>query len=502
MTERSNRRPRRVWLAALIAAGVLALAGVWFALQGSGPAAGQPSPGLMEAAAGLDSTVIEAELDPESRSMKVIQTLTLTSRTKEARREIVLRTWPNAFLHPDTSPIAGDTACLPDGFSAGSLVMETLEVGRGGAAEAAAYRYEDDARTVLTVPLSEAWAAGETLTVRLCYTVNFPHAMYRFGWWEDTFMAGHAFVTPALWQEGAYRTDAWQTLGDPLSGECINVSLRLTLPEGYRCAAGGSVSAGRQEGGSSVWCIEAPAVRELGLVMSKSLKAVSRNTGGVQVQALADNKAQAKRLLDTALEALKAYSERYGSYPWPVYTVCALPLGVDGAEYTALAMVSQKLEGTRQEYAVAHETAHQWWYALVGSDSQTHPWLDEAFCEYSLLDYVESRYGRAAREELRQSRIEPSVRVTVAGQATPGAPLDYFETASDYQMLVYGRAAAFLCAADELLSGGLDDVLSRWAEKYAFAIADRAAFARLMLEEGGVDIEPLMVDYLDTYLIN
>ena len=502
MTVRNDLRPRRAWLTALIAAGVLALAGVWFALQGSRPADGQLSQELMEAAAGLDSTVIEAELHPESRSMKVIQTLTLTSRAEEARQEIVLRTWPNAFLHPDTSPIAGDTACLPDGFSAGSLVMETLEVDRGGAAEAAAYRYGDDARTVLTVPLSETWAAGEPLTVRLCYTVNFPHAMYRFGWWEDTFMAGHAFVTPALWQEGAYRTDAWQTLGDPLSGECINVSLRLTLPEGYRCAAGGTVTAGSQEGGSSVWCIEAPAVRELGLVMSKGLKAVSRSIGGVQVQALAENKAQAGRLLDTASEALKAYSERYGSYPWPVYTVCALPLGVDGAEYTALAMVSQKLEGTRQEYAVAHETAHQWWYALVGSDSQTHPWLDEALCEYSLLDYVESRYGSAAREELRQSRIEPSMRITVAGQATPGAPLDYFETASDYQMLVYGRAAAFLCAADELLSGGLDDVLSRWAEKYAFAIADRAAFARLVLEESGVDIEPLMVDYLDTYLIN
>jgi aminopeptidase N len=257
-----------------------------------------------------------------------------------------------------------------------------------------------------------------------------------------------------------------------------------------------------KDGGSSVWCIEAPAVRELGLVMSRSLTNASRTTGGVLVQAFAESKAQAKRLLAAAAHALDAYGERYGSYPWPVYTVCAVPLGVDGAEYTALAMVNRKLEGTRQEYAVAHETAHQWWYALVGSDSQTHPWLDEALCEYSLLEYVESRYGRAAREELRQSRIEPSMRITVAGQATPGAPLDYFETASDYQMLVYGRAAAFLCAADELLGGRLDDVLSRWAEQYAFAIADRDAFVRLVPQVSGVDIEPLMVDYLDTYLIN
>jgi len=69
-------------------------------------------------------------------------------------------------------------------------------------------------------------------------------------------------------------------------------------------------------------------------------------------------------------------------------------------------------------------------------------------------------------------------------------------------MLVYGRAAAFLCAADELLSGRLAQVLGTYAQTYALAIADRADLARVMLEAGGVDIEPLMVDFLDTYLIN
>lgn len=455
---------------------------------------------LQEAAAGLDEINIQAVLDPEGRSMEVIQTLMLTSRTEESRQELVLRTWANAFLRPDTSPIAGNEACCPDGFSAGSLVLEEAQVEQQGIKAAVPHFYRDDARTVMALPLSAGWQQGETLTVTLRYTVHFPHARYRFGWWENNFMAGHAFIVPALWQDGAYRTDSWLPLGDPLSGECANYTLTITVPDGYCCAAGGSTTLVSRSGGSATYRIDAPAVRDAGLVMSAALESVTRSVDGVLLQAFAPGKAQARELLGYAQGALEAYSERFGGYPWPVYTVCALPLGITGAEYTALGMVAQ--QDATLEYTVAHELAHQWWYALVGSDSQTHPWLDEALCEYSLLEYVEHRYGQNAREELRQRRIEPSMRITAAGEATPGAPLEYFETETDYAILVYGRAAAFLCAADELLSGGLAQVLESYAQQYALRIADRDALSRTILDKGGVDIAPLMVDYLDTYLIN
>lgn len=458
----------------------------------------QPSQALLEATAGLDRIHIQAQLNPDERSMAVTQTLTLISRTEEPRQELVLRTWANTFLQPDTSPIAGNADCCPEGFSAGSLVLEGAQVEQQGTVASPEHFYRDDARTVLALPLQGAWQPGETLTVTLRYAVHFPHAKYRFGWWEDTFMAGHAFVVPALWQDGAYRTDAWQPLGDPLSGECVNYTLEITVPKGYSCAAGGSIAARSTDADGTTYRIDAPAVRDVGLVMSTGLQTAARRVDGVLVQACAPGRAQAGQMLGYACSALEAYSECFGAYPWPVYTVCALPLGISGAEYTALSMVADDLAAP--EYTIAHETAHQWWYALVGSDCQTHPWLDEALCEYSLLEYVEKRYGLSAREELRQRRIEPSMRITVAGGATPGAPLDYFETETDYTMLVYGRGAAFLCAADELLAGRLAEVLEAYAQQYAFAIADRQDLSRTMLEKGGIDIEPLMVDYLDTYL--
>lgn len=319
-------------------------------------------------------------------------------------------------------------------------------------------------------------------------------------------MAGQAFAVPALWQDGAYRTDAYLPIGDPLSGECANYQLHLTVPKGYTCAATGTMTGLRQSAdGRMQYTLDAPAVREVGLVISPALNRKARIVDGVLLQAYAATVTESNRMLNVAVDALTCFSSLYGGYPYGTFTVCAAPMGVSGAEYPGMVMIAESLlqdEDKALEYAIVHEAAHQWWYGLVGSDSSTHPWMDEALCEFSLLEYVGDKYGKNAREDLRQSRVETAMRVTVAGQATPGAPLDYFETNTDYMVLVYGRATSMLCAMDDWVNGRLEEVLRQYAETYAFSIADRVDFTRLLQERTGKDMEPLMIDYLDTYLIN
>jgi len=42
---------------------------------------------------------------------------------------------------------------------------------------------------------------------------------------------------------------------------------------------------------------------------------------------------------------------------------------------------------------VAHETAHQWWYNVVGNDIFSEPWLDEALATYSSSLYFQQVFG-------------------------------------------------------------------------------------------------------------
>ena len=121
-----KRRPVRIGLAAGIVAAtvlvVLWLCGVFT----PAPELPPPSQALIEAWDGLDVVLVEASLDTETSALSVSQTLTLKNRTGQTQEAAVLRTWPNAFQSPDTSPAAAEEAlyesCYPDGFSMGALM--------------------------------------------------------------------------------------------------------------------------------------------------------------------------------------------------------------------------------------------------------------------------------------------------------------------------------------------------------------------------------------------
>ncbi len=78
-------------------------------------------------------------------------------------------------------------------------------------------------------------------------------------------------------------------------------------------------------------------------------------------------------------------------YPYTKLDVAEAPLGKHGMEYPALVLIGSdvyRTERLKLEPLVVHETAHQWWYNLVGSDPVASPAIDESLAEYSLLDVL------------------------------------------------------------------------------------------------------------------
>ena len=503
------RRSRAIWLGAAAAAALLVLV-LWIA-GAFAPEVELPSPSqsLIEAWDGLDAVYVEASLDSEAAVLTVSQTLTLSNRTGEAQDAAVLRTWPNAFQTPDTSPAAAEDkiyeSCYLDGFSIGALVMSRARVARDGQeAQTVAYRYTDEAKTVLSVPVPGGWQAGEWITVSLAYTVQIPHMAYRFGVWDGIWALGNAFAIPAVWEEGTWRTDEYYPVGDPFLSDCMNWTVKLSVPEGFLCAATGYARA-RTEEGRALYEFSAPAVRDFALVVSDRFCIAQEVRDNVLVSAFATSQARARELLEDGRQALACFSARYGTYPYQSYTLCEINFPMGGMEYPGLAMIAaDRLDagGETLETVVAHETAHQWWYAVVGSDPVNQAWQDEALCEFSVLEYGEERYGAAWRQEWEQREIESALRVTVPHGVTPGAPLERFSTMSEYSLVVYDRGAAMLCALDRMLGGELDAFLRAYYERFAFKRATREDFEALLEQVTGEDLAPLIRDYLDTYIQN
>ena len=354
------KRPGKRWLWLIPC--VMALAVGLFLLLRSRTAslsAPAPSAALLQASDGLDEIELQAEFLPESRSLRVTQRMALTSRVDDARDTLVLRTWPNAYQSMETSPLTLTElydAAYPEGFSTGALVMEEAAVAHGdGAAEKVFYRYTDTAKTVLSLPLAQSWGCGETLTVTLRYTLMLPKAASRYGVMNGVYAVGNAFPLPALYENGAYRTDDYSPIGDPFVSECANFSLELTLPDGYQCAATSFPSETRQDGERQVMTFSAPAVRDFALVLSQQFQAVQAMEGNVLVSVYAPDGNWARQALAFARAALRCYNELYGDYPYPSLTLTGSTLPYDGAEYPGLCLLSSSLTGDELEKAAAHE---------------------------------------------------------------------------------------------------------------------------------------------------
>jgi hypothetical protein len=81
-----------------------------------------------------------------------------------------------------------------------------------------------------------------------------------------------------------------------------------------------------------------------------------------------------------AARVLRFYSQRYGDYPWPTYSIAAMtdPTGFFGIAYPTLGFL-----GDGSLVLLPHETAHQWFYSLVGNDQAYDPWLSEGLATWA-----------------------------------------------------------------------------------------------------------------------
>lgn len=493
---------RKAWLCAwlIVLTMLLAGAGIFLLLTADRPETVHlPEPGgeLLTASRGLDDVRIAASLDPDGRTLAFTQEMTLTNRTGQAQAAIVLRSWTGAYLTEATSPCATEELfydCYGAAFSAGGLTVVSAEV--NGVAVTPVWL--DGASTVLSIPAD--WAAGETAVVRLTCTVAIPDCASRFGYADGVFMLGNVFPVAAVWQEGAWRTDAYAPIGDPFYSECANWHVTLEVPAGYECAA----SAPGQRNASGAYVFEALAMRDFALVVSHGFATAQGMAEGVLITARAREQADAEAMLRAARQAVASFTKRWGAYAYPAFTVTEAIFPYGGMEYPGMVMIASDVlqsGGQVLEYTVAHETAHQWWAVMVGSDGWFDPWMDEALCEYAWLDYVGDWYGAAARDQMAFDRVETAMRITIPGGVTPGSPLDYFTDLTQYSRIVYQRGAAFWCAMEiHLGKDGLDAMLRDYQARFRFRNASREDLTAVLNQHAGADMSGLMLDYIDTLM--
>jgi Peptidase family M1 domain len=165
-------------------------------------------------------------------------------------------------------------------------------------------------------------------------------------------------------------------LAETSTSPVADFDVRVRVPRGARAFASGTpVAPGR-------W--HATAVRDVAVSAGRFrvVTAIAHAPRPVLVQvAVAGNAQMPRDVLALATRTLQELAQRYGPYRWSSYTVVATPdLGAEGIEYPTLVYVGS---ASILPLLVHHETAHQWFYSLVGNDQARDPWLDEALATWA-----------------------------------------------------------------------------------------------------------------------
>jgi hypothetical protein len=130
--------------------------------------------------------------------------------------------------------------------------------------------------------------------------------------------------------------------------------------------------------------------RDFAFGASPYYRVVSGAAAGVTVRAFYTSGA-GSTALTYAKAALVKYEAAFGQYQWTTYTVAQTGRTSSGNEYPGIIFLGGPLFSNRE--VVAHETAHQWWYAMAGNDQLLEPWLDEGIAEFAASYFFGDFHG-------------------------------------------------------------------------------------------------------------
>jgi hypothetical protein len=118
-------------------------------------------------------------------------------------------------------------------------------------------------------------------------------------------------------------------------------------------------------------------VRDFNFAASPFYSVHSTMLGNTIVRVYAKAGYPVSTVMSYARSAIARMGALLGTYPYRTFTV-AQSAGAYGMESPQMIWIPGGLSGSHLRWLVYHETAHQWFYGIVGSDQAYQPFADEA----------------------------------------------------------------------------------------------------------------------------
>lgn len=409
--------------------------------------------------------------------------------------------YPNAYRKDATytcvSPVFSDKAYY-SGKSYGGITID-------GVSGALTYEIGGEDKNILYVTLSSPVAAGGRAEIVIDFTVTLARINHRLGVTQSTVALGDFFPILCAYSDGAFYECVYYSDGDPYYQEAADYTVQITLPSAYKAASSGKLISQKNKMEENIFTFSVEGARTFALVLSENYLCEAATVGETQINYYYISDEAHEDTMELIQSALSYFSDSFGGYVYPTYSVALSSFCYGGMEYPALSLISDSLGQSDLQYSIVHETAHQWWYAMVGNNECDYAWMDEGLAEYSTALFFDEHpeYGfskesivNSARNAFRQYYSSYS-QIFGEADTTMNRNLKDFISEYEYSNIAYNKGILLFDAVYESI--GKDKFFAALKTYYKEYLYKNASPEQLIacFKSAGTDVKGLFSSFIE-----
>jgi hypothetical protein len=469
---------------------------------------------------------ITAELDTKNHTITASQKVVFTNNTETSLDALYFHIYPHrqytkkeiGFMYRYAGYFKMNP--FPEGFQGGDLKIEKVSA----AGSQLAFRVEGDDQTILKVELASPLKPGDSQEVILDFKVEIPHSYGRFGWHREITSLARWYPLLSVVDKSGWHNYPFYIYHQPFFSEAAYYKVTLTVHRDETVAATALVKDQTDNpDGTRTFVMETEfPVRDFSLGVSKSFLVHKHAAGEVTIYSyyLKGDEKRAVSAAEYAASLMRFYAERFGAYPYKNFSIVPSYLGYGGCQSSCFIFIDARVyrvPGFLERYfnfLISHETGHQWFYNIIGSDEYREMFLDEGMNSYWILRYLDHRYGQDARV----LTLPPALQWLVPNFTFHGSTvarylylaknsldgpvlsdLSSFQEPSSIFALTYGKGAAVLEMLEASVGSQVfERIMKRYTEEFRFKNFSFNDFTRICNEESGKDLTAFFHSWLKT----
>jgi hypothetical protein len=362
----------------------------------------------------LPQYTLDLKLDLANRRLWGVEKVTFTNRHAPPVSELVFNAY-SRYKIPDGEGVllAKTLELLRSNPSSGidwegnRLEVQTvIWTDERGVRRPIPFNWRADPQTSFAVALPHAVKQNESITVEVHFTLDLPDKEGRWGYRQGIAFLTHALPVLAYYDEQGWQPTPFVAWHQPFFQEAGIYNVRFVVPKDQKVACTGTILSESDQGdGYKLVNIASCCAREFSFVCSNRFQEWTQNVERTRVRVLAlpEHAEVAQKCLKVACEVIPLYNRWFGPYPFGDFCIAESHFAWNGNQCSGLVMIDSRVMGLSPlmqryiDHLVSHETMHQWWYNIVGTNGYKETFMCEGIVCYYTAKVLRNKWGYNAK---------------------------------------------------------------------------------------------------------